>query len=54
MIREGLWEFVTSGWVTDVVGLIGDIVRVIPYTLLFFFGFLIVQGLMACKDKTEV
>jgi hypothetical protein len=54
VIREALWEFFTSGWVTDIVGLIGDVVRVIPYTLLFLFSFLIVQGLMACHASVDV
>lgn len=54
MILEHLGDFFTSGWIADIIGLIGNVVRVIPYTLLFLFGFLIVQGLMACHASVDV
>lgn len=54
MIREALWDFFTSGWVADIIELIGDLIRLIPYPLLFLFGFVIVQGLMACHASVDV
>jgi hypothetical protein len=54
VIREALWDFFTSGWVADIVGLIGDVIRLIPYPLLFLLGFVIVQGLMACHASVDI
>lgn len=54
MILGPLWDFLTSTWVADVIGVIGDVIRVIPYTLLFLLGFLIVQGLMACHASVAM
>lgn len=54
MIREALWDFFTSGWVADIIELIGDLIRLIPYSPLFLFGFVIVQGLMACHASVDV
>nr|WP_063573785.1 hypothetical protein [Luteibacter rhizovicinus] len=54
MILGHLWDFLTSTWVADVLGVIGDVIRVIPYTLLFLLGFLIVQGVMACHASVDM
>lgn len=54
MILGTLWDFLTSTWVADVIGVIGDVVRAIPYPLLFLLGFLIVQGLMACHASVDM
>ncbi|HVI54591.1 MAG TPA: hypothetical protein VM621_06010 [Luteibacter sp.] len=54
MILGHLWDFLTSTWVADVLGAIGDAIRVIPYTLIFLLGFLIVQGLMACHASVDM
>ena len=48
MILGQLWDYLTSTWVSNILGVIGDVIRVIPYPLLFILGFVIVQGLMAC------
>jgi hypothetical protein len=54
VILGTLWDFLTSTWVADVIGVIGDVVRAIPYPLLFLLGFLIVQGLMACHASVDM
>lgn len=54
MSLDPLWDFLTSSWVGDIIGLIGDVIRVIPYTLLFLLGFLLVQGLMACHASVDM
>jgi hypothetical protein len=54
VILEPLGDFLVSSWVGDIIGLIGDLIRLIPYPLLFLFGFLIVQGLMACHASVDM
>lgn len=54
MILEALWNFFISSWVADILDLIGDMVRVIPYPLLFLFGFVLVQALMACHASVGI
>jgi hypothetical protein len=54
VILEPLREFFTSGWISDITELIGGVVRAAPYSLLFLFGFLIVQGLMACHASVDI
>jgi hypothetical protein len=54
MSLDPLWNFLTSSWVGDVVDVIDDVIRVIPYSLLFLFGFLLVQGLMACHASVDI
>lgn len=54
MILGHLWDFLTSTWVADILGVIGNVIRVIPYTLLFLLGLLIVQGLMACHASVDI
>lgn len=49
-----LWDFFTSNWVGEGVGLINDVIRFIPYSLLFLLGFLIVQSLMACHVSVDI
>jgi len=49
-----LWDFVASTWVADIIDAIGSVVRLIPYTLLFLLGFLIVQCLMACHASVDM
>jgi len=54
MSLDRLWDFLTSSWVGDIIGVIGDVIRVIPYTLLFLLAFLIVQGLIASHAAVDM
>jgi len=54
MSLDPLWDFLTSSWVGDIIGLIGEVIRVIPYTLLFLLAFLIMQGLLASHAAVDM